>query len=81
MQLPFGVRLGGEITGLSADFDDADIKLTDIDLNANYEPWDNVELVVGYRMIDVSIDGEISGTALDAELDLTGPYFGVALYW
>lgn len=81
VQLPFGVRLGGEITGLSADFDDADIKLTDIDLNANYEPWDNVELVVGYRMIDVSIDGEISGTALDAELDLTGPYFGVALYW
>lgn len=81
VQLPFGVRLGGEFTGLNADFDDADIKLTDLDLNANYEPWDNVELVLGYRMIDVSIDGSISGTALDADLDLSGPYFGVSLYW
>ncbi|MGB0952088.1 MAG: hypothetical protein ACPG31_02580 [Planctomycetota bacterium] len=81
VQLPFGVRLGGEITGLSANFDDADIKLTDIDINANYEPWSNVELVLGYRLIDVSIDGEISGTALDADLDLSGPYVGVSLYW
>ena len=81
LQAPFGMRFGAEITGISASFDDADISLTDIDINANYEAWENIEVVVGYRILDVSLDGEIAGTRLDATMDLTGPYFGVSLYW
>lgn len=81
LQAPFGMRFGAEITGISASFDDADISLTDIDINANYEAWENLEIVVGYRILDVSLEGSIAGTALDADLDLTGPYFGVSLYW
>ncbi len=81
VQLPMGVRLGAELTGISASFDNADITVTDLDINANYEPWTNVEMVVGYRMIDVSLNGTISGTALDTDINLDGPYLGVSLYW
>jgi len=81
VQLPFGVRLGGEITGISADVDDAEISLLDIEINANYEPWENVEVVLGYRMIDMQVKGSISGTALDGDINLDGPFFGVSLYF
>ena len=81
VQLPFGVRLGGEITGISADVSDAEISLLDIEINANYEPWENVEIVLGYRMIDMEVKGSISGTALDGDIKLDGPFFGVSLYF
>ena len=81
VQLPFGVRLGGEVTGISADVDDAEISLLDIEVNANYEPWENVEVVLGYRMIDMQVKGSISGTALDGDINLDGPFFGISLYF
>ncbi|MFK5956237.1 MAG: hypothetical protein QM477_07315 [Planctomycetota bacterium] len=80
-QLPFGVRLGAEVTGISANVDQADISLLDIEVNANYEPWDNVEVVLGYRSIDMKVAGAISGTQLDADIKLSGPFFGVSLYF
>ena len=81
VQLPFGVRLGGGITGISADVADAEISLLDLEINANYEPWDNVEVVLGYRMIDLQVKGSISGTALDGDITLDGPFFGISFYF
>ncbi|MDA0667918.1 MAG: hypothetical protein O3A95_09560 [Planctomycetota bacterium] len=81
VQLPFGVRLGAEVTGISADVDDAEISLLDVEINANYEPWENVEVVIGYRLIDLDVDGSIFGTELKGDIQLDGPFFGVSLYF
>jgi len=81
VQLPFGVRLGGELTGMNANVQDVDLNFIDLDLNANWEPWPNVEAMIGYRMINADLKGTISGTLLDVTLDADGPYFGVAIYW
>lgn len=81
VQLPFGVRLGGEVTGISVDVDDAKISLLDLEISANYEPWENVEVVLGYRMIDMQVEGSISETALNGDINLDGPFFGVSLYF
>ena len=81
VQLPFGVRLGGEISGLSTKVDTADITYLDLDINANYEPSKNVELVVGYRRIDIDVSGSLDDATIDVAMLIDGPYFGVALYW
>lgn len=81
VQLPSGVRLGGEITGISVDVDDAKISLLDLEISAYYEPWENVEVVLGYRMIDMQVEGSISDTALNGDISLDGPFFGISLYF
>jgi hypothetical protein len=81
VQLPFGVRLGGEISGLSTNIDDTDVTYLDLDINANYEPIDNVELVVGYHRIDIDVTGTLDDATIDVEMLIDGPYFGVSLYW
>ncbi len=79
--LPFGVRLGGEITGIKFDFDDADLSYLDYDIAARYEPWDHVELMIGYRAIIMQLDGAVDGTQLNMDFNLDGPYAGVAVYF
>ena len=81
LRLPYGVRLGGELTGMSADISDVELSFVDLDLNANWSPWTNVEAVVGYRMVSADLDGSIDGTALDVTLDADGPYVGVAFFF
>lgn len=81
LQLPFGLRLGGEISGLSANIDAADVTYLDLDINVNYEPMDNLELVVGYHRIDIDVNGSIDDATVDVEMLIDGPYFGVSLYW
>lgn len=81
VQLPFGVRLGGEISGLSTSIDDADVTYLDLDINANYEPINNVELVVGYHRIDIDVTGTLDNATIDVEMLIDGPYVGISLYW
>lgn len=81
LRLPYGVRLGGQLTGMNADVSDIDLNFIDLDINANWSPWTNVEAMIGYRMINADLVGTISGTDLDVTLDADGPYFGVAIYW
>jgi len=81
VQLPFGLRLGGEISGLTANIDAADVTYLDLDINVNYEPMDNLELVVGYHRIDIDVNGSIDDATVDVEMLIDGPYFGVSLYW
>lgn len=81
-QLPWtGLRIGGELSGLSAEVDSADISFLDMDVNLNYEPTRNVEVMVGYRRIDVDVSGTIEDAVIDFEMLVDGPYFGVSLYW
>jgi hypothetical protein len=81
VQLPFGVRLGGEISGLSTNVDQTEVTYLDLDVNANYEPINNVELVVGYHRIDIDVTGTLDDATIDVEMLIDGPYFGVSLYW
>lgn len=81
LRLPYGIRLGGELTGMNADVADIDLNFVDLNLNLNWSPWTNVEAMIGYRMINADLVGTIAGTDLDVTLDADGPYFGVAFYW
>lgn len=79
--LPFGLRAGGEISGLKFDFDDADLLYLDLDVALRYEPADHFEIMIGYRSIVMEMDGEVDGTTLDVDLDVDGPYVGLAIYF
>ncbi len=81
IQLPYGIRLGGEFSGLTTNVDTTDITYLDMDINANYEPTENVELVVGYHRIDIDVSGTLDEATLDVTMVVDGPYFGVSLYW
>jgi hypothetical protein len=79
--LPFLGRLGAEFSGLEADFDDADVFFLDFDVSAHWEPWHNIELILGYRAVTMDVEGRVGDTDLDVELDLDGPYLGLSFYW
>lgn len=80
--LPFmDIRLGGELSGLSVNIDDTDVTYLDMDINVNYAPWQNLELVLGYHRIDIDVSGSIDDTTIDVDMLIDGPYFGASLYW
>ena len=79
--VPFLGRVGAEVTGLEADFDDADILYLDFDVAAHWEPWEHVEIMVGYRAIMMEVEGSVGDADLDVELDVNGPYVGLSVYW
>jgi hypothetical protein len=45
------------------------------------EIFENAEAVVGYRVVDLSIDGDIDSTVINMDLSMSGPYFGVSVYF
>ncbi len=75
------LRLGGEITGVSIDIDEIDASFIDVDVNVNYEIFTNAEAVVGYRKVALNIDGVIEDTTINMDLNMSGPYFGVSIYY
>ncbi|MCP4093737.1 MAG: hypothetical protein GY747_09845 [Planctomycetes bacterium] len=80
--LPFlDIRLGGELSGLTTNIDQTDVTYLDMDININYAPWQNLELVVGYHRIDIDVSGSIDDTTIDVDMLIDGPYFGASLYW
>jgi len=75
------IRLGAEITGISIDIDEVEASFFDHDINLNMEIFENAEAVVGYRVVDLSINGDIDGTIINMDLSMSGPYFGVSVYF
>ncbi|MDC3283582.1 hypothetical protein OAV41_03295 [Planctomycetota bacterium] len=42
----------------------------------------NAEVVVGYRTINLNVDGDIGDTQIqNMDLSMSGPYFGVSIYF
>ena len=78
--LPFGTRLGAEVTGMTFNYDDSDLLMLDWDVAAHWEPFSNVEVMVGFRAVKVELDGEVDGTVLDMEMDFQWPYAGITVY-
>ncbi|MDP7061363.1 MAG: hypothetical protein QF489_00320 [Planctomycetota bacterium] len=77
----FDIRLGGELSGLTTNVDQTDVTYLDMDININYAPWQNLELVLGYHRIDIDVSGSIDDTTIDVDMLIDGPYFGASLYW
>ena len=79
--VPFLGRVGAEVSGLKANFEDADILYLDFDVAAHWEPWHNIEFVLGYRAVVMNVEGDVDATHLDIDLDVNGPYVGLSVYW
>ncbi|MFT7517352.1 MAG: hypothetical protein ACI84O_001143 [Myxococcota bacterium] len=78
------LRVGAEMMGVSVSIDEidgVDAVFIDYDFNLNFEIFTNGEAVIGYRSIDLSIDGSIDNILINMDLNMSGPYFGVALYF
>ena len=75
------IRLGAEMTGISIDIDSVEASFFDHDINLNMAIFKNAEAVVGYRVVDLSINGEIDSTTINMDLSMSGPYFGVSVYF
>jgi hypothetical protein len=41
----------------------------------------NAEALFGYRVVDLSINGDIDSTTINMDLNMSGPYFGVSVYF
>jgi hypothetical protein len=75
------IRLGAEITGVAIDIRGVEASFFDHEINLNMEIFENAEAVVGYRLVDLNIDGDIAGTIINMDLSMSGPYFGVSVYF
>ena len=76
-----GIRLGAEITGVSIDVDGVKASFFDHDINLNMEIFEHAEAIIGYRAVNLNIDGEIEATKINMDLSMSGPYFGVSVYF
>ncbi len=81
VRLPHDFRLGGELTGVSANVDEADFSYTDLDVALHWMAWDPIEIVIGWRALSLDLDGTVSDTVIDISMDLSGPYAGLSFYW
>jgi hypothetical protein len=79
--LPNSIRLGAEVTGMSANVQDIDVSFLDFDAQVGWAPMDNewVELLIGYRNMNFDFNGDFDGTAIDANLDFGGFYWAVGI--
>jgi hypothetical protein len=76
------ISLGAEITGISIDVDDVEASFFDHDINLSMEIFKNAEAVIGYRAMNIKIDGSIGDTKItNMDLSMSGPYFGVSVYF
>ena len=79
--LPEGFRIGGEISGVTADVGDIDVTFLDIDAQIGWHPKGNewIEVLLGYRRMNFDFDGDLGSTSLDAEIEFDGFYWGVGI--
>lgn len=79
--LPFDLSLGGTLAGGALEYDDVDYTMFDLDVALAWEPGYHVQVLLGYRIIEVSLDGVVEGVTADADLGFDGPYLGVEVYF
>ena len=76
------ISLGTEISGISIDVADIEASFFDHNINLSMEIVKNAEVVVGYRTISLNVDGDIDDTRIqNMDLSMSGPYFGVSIYF
>ncbi len=64
---------------LGADVDDVDGALLDIEAQLLVRPWSALELFVGYRYLQLQLDGLIDDDSFDTDLIISGLIFGGGL--
>lgn len=79
--LPFDMAVGATVAGFSMSYDDVDYTMLDVDVALAWEPGYHVEVLLGYRYIDIGIEGTVDTVTLDADLGFDGPYLGVSIYF
>lgn len=71
------VWMRAELSGVTYTVDGDSMQVFDGDLEAAVTLYDSSLLVVGYRWVDVEAEYEEEGDPVDADLELSGFYFGV----
>jgi hypothetical protein len=71
------VRMRAELSGVAYTLDGDQMQVFDGDLESAVTLYESSLLVVGYRWIDVEAEYEDEGDTVDADLELSGFYFGV----
>lgn len=64
---------------IGADVDDVDGKVLDIEAQLVVRPWSALELFVGYRHLQLELDGMIDNDTFDTDLTISGLIFGGGL--
>ena len=73
------LRVGAQVLGLNLDVEDFDIDFLDFEAMLHYEPVPWVEAFVGYRAINFDWAGMSGGEQVRADLEMSGPVFGVGI--
>lgn len=71
------VRMRAELSGIAYTVDGDEMQLFDGDLESSVTLYESSLLVVGYRWIDIEAEYEDDGDPVEADLELSGFYFGV----
>ena len=79
--MPFNLRAGATIVGGTLSYDDVDYDMIDLDVALHWEPGFQVEVVLGYRLLDLELDGDFGDTSFDGSIGFDGPYLGVDWYF
>ena len=61
---------------MEIDIDDADGKLLDVEAMIEVRPTGVLNVFVGYRHLNLQVDGEVDGDAFDADITLSGLLIG-----
>jgi len=64
---------------ITADIDDVDGEMLDLEAQLIYRPWSMLELFAGYRLMHLAVEGEIDGDSTDTDLTISGLVFGGGL--
>ncbi len=79
LDLPLDIRLGGELTGIQVDVDEISVSYFDLDANLNYAITNSIELLVGYRAIELDVDGSFDEASLNTAIEFGGPYAALGI--
>ncbi len=79
--LPFEMAIGATIAGGAMSYDGVDYDMLDVDVALAWEPGYHVEVLLGYRYIDIGVEGEVDTVTLNADIGFDGPYLGVSIYF
>lgn len=71
------VRMRAELSGITYTLDGDQTQVFDGDLESAVTLYESSLLVVGYRWVDIEAEYEDRGDTVEADLELSGFYFGV----